>query len=184
MSDSWDRPKLDTDVTIVPAKPVLASSGERLSVLVLSQNFIAVYALPESGEVTVGRSNSVEIYVDDPLVSRRHAILSANPRPTIRDLGSSNGTRVHGAQLPPGVARELSVGDVVIIGSAALLVQRGAATVHPRRFWDPEHLESRLEEECARAERMGNRFSLAFLHVGQHVPDVGVRRILASVLRT
>jgi DNA-binding NtrC family response regulator len=166
------------------AASLAASGPETLSILVLSQNFIAIYSLPESGDVTIGRSNSVEVYVDDPLVSRRHAIVSATPRPTIRDLGSSNGTRVQGVRLPPGVTRELSVGDVVMVGSAALLVQRGAATVHPRRFWAHEHFEARLKEECARADRMGGRFSVACLHADRHVPDVGVRQILAGALRT
>jgi two-component system, NtrC family, response regulator AtoC len=188
MTDSGHLRKVRTaetaTVTIVPTASVSGLGEEPLSVLVLSQSFIAIYALPESGEVTVGRSNSVEIYVDDPLVSRRHAILSATPRPTIRDLGSSNGTCVHGVKLAPGVTRELVVGDVVIVGSAALLIQRGAATMHPRKFWDYEHFETRLQEECARADRLGSRFSVACLHVGRHVPDVGVRRILATVLRT
>ena len=191
MTASWDNlPKVagEDSVTVVPSMSVAASLaasvGETLSVLVLSQNFIAIYSLPESGEVTVGRSNSVEIYVDDPLVSRRHAILSAAPHPTIRDLDSSNGTRVQGVILPPGVTRELAVGDVVMVGSAALLVQRGGATVHPRRFWAHEHFQARLKEECARADRMGSRFSVASLHVDRQVPDVGVRQILASALRT
>jgi len=190
MADSGDnRPKLDTEsVTVVPSMSVPSLGGapgeETLSVLVLSQNFIAIYSLPESGEVTIGRSNSVEIYVDDPVVSRRHALLSVMPCPTIRDLGSSNGTRVHGVQLPPGVMRELAVGDVVVVGSSALLIQRGAAAVQPRRFWDHAHFEARLNEECSRAERMGTRFSVACLHVGRDVPDVGVRRILATMLRT
>jgi len=126
-----DLPKVagEDSVTVVPslavAAALAASFDESLSVLVLSPTFIASYALPESGEVTIGRSNSVEIYVDDPLVSRRHAIISTAPRPAIRDLGSSNGTRVDGVQLPAGETRELAVGDVVTVGSAALLIQRG-----------------------------------------------------------
>jgi two-component system response regulator AtoC len=193
MAASWDNlPKRggEDSVTVVPSTAVAVSGaealvgGEALSVLVLSQNFIASYSLPESGEVTLGRSNSVEIYVDDPLVSRRHAIIAMTPRPTIRDLGSSNGTRVHGVRLLPGATRDLAVGDVVMVGSAALLFQRGATTVHPRRFWSHERFEARLQEECAQAERTSGRFSVACLNVGRHVPDVGVRQILAATLRT
>jgi len=185
-----DLPKVagEDSVTVVPslavAAALAASFDESLSVLVLSPTFIASYALPESGEVTIGRSNSVEIYVDDPLVSRRHAIISTAPRPAIRDLGSSNGTRVDGVQLPAGETRELAVGDVVTVGSAALLIQRGATAVYPRRFWASEHFEARLKEECARAERLGCGFSVACFRVGRHVPDIGVRQVLAAALRT
>src|SRR5262245_23516436 len=139
---SWDDlPRVageDPDcVTVVPslavAAALTASVEDSLSVVVLSPTFIASYALPESGEVTIGRANSVEVYVDDPLVSRRHAIVAMTPRPTIRDLGSSNGTRVDGVPLLPGETRELAVGDIVTVGSAALLIQRGGAAVYPRR---------------------------------------------------
>src|SRR4051812_25934494 len=66
MADPGDnRPKLDSEsVTVVPSMSVFSTGEEMLSVLVLSQDFIAIYSLPESGEVTIGRSNSVEIYVD------------------------------------------------------------------------------------------------------------------------
>jgi two-component system response regulator AtoC len=185
-----DFPKVagEDSVTVVPSLAVAAalatSIDESLSVLVLSPTFIASYALPESGEVTIGRSNSVEIYVDDPLVSRRHAVVSMAPRPAIRDLGSSNGTRVAGVSLHAGETRELAIGDVVTVGSAALLVQRGGAAVYPRRFWASEHFEARIKEECVRAERIGCGFSVACFRVGRHVPDIGVRQIFAAALRT
>jgi two-component system response regulator AtoC len=185
-----DFPKVagEDSVTVVPslavAAALAASIDESLSVLVLSPTFIASYALPDSGEVTIGRSNTVEIYVDDPLVSRRHAIVSMAPRPAIRDLGSSNGTRVDGVSLPAGQIRELAIGDVVTVGSAALLIQRGGSAVYPRRFWASEHFEIRVKEECARAERIGCGFSVACFRVGRHVPDIGVRQIVAAALRT
>ncbi|HET7503608.1 MAG TPA: FHA domain-containing protein, partial [Kofleriaceae bacterium] len=66
-------------VTVVPGRPLAAALAaldrEDLTVLVLSPSFLAIYRLPESGEITIGRSSLVELYVDDPLVSRRHAIL-------------------------------------------------------------------------------------------------------------
>ena len=176
----------DSAVTVIPdlsVRNAWMDDEDGLSVLVLSQNFIATYSLPESKEVTVGRSHLVEIYVDDPVVSRRHAILASTP-PSVRDLGSSNGTRVLGLQLAPGEKRDLAVGDVVMMGSSALLIQRGAAKVPPRRFWPQEHFEDRLREECGRANRTGTGFSVACLRVDQYVPEVGVRRLLANVLRT
>jgi two-component system, NtrC family, response regulator AtoC len=174
-------------VTVIPSPAVVASltapDQESLSILVLANNFIASYALPDAGEVTIGRSNAVEVYVDDPLVSRRHAILSVGPRPAIRDLGSSNGTRVDGVRLAAGVTRELAVGDVAMVGSATLLLQRCAEPLGPRRFWTRDRFVARLEDTCARPDRIGGRFSIACLQLGRQVPDITVRQILASVLR-
>ena len=186
MTAPWDElPKLaEESVTVVPGKAAAAVLGDPRSLLVLSQSFLASYLLPDSGEVTIGRSSSVEIYVDDPLVSRRHAIIATTPTLSLRDLGSSNGTRLHGAPVPPGAAQALNVGDVILVGTTALLVQQRARVVAPRRFWDREHLAARLREECARAERTGGRFTLACLQVTRNAPDVGVRQVLASALRT
>ena len=166
-----------TDLDLPP------SEGEPLAVLVLCKNFIATYALPESGEVTVGRSHCVEIHVEDPLVSRRHAIVSMTPRPTIRDLGSSNGTVVQGVRLAPGEARELAVGDVVNVGTAALLIQQGARAVNPRRFWPEQEFIARINEECARVERSGRGFAVGCLAFARNVPEVKVRQRLAATLR-
>jgi DNA-binding NtrC family response regulator len=173
----------DDDSVTIRGVP-MTDGGEALSVLVLCPDFIATYPLPELGEVTIGRSHAVEIYVDDPLVSRRHAIVSATPKVAIRDLGSSNGTRVGGVPLSPGETRELAVGDVVMLGSAALLVQRGTARARSRRFWDREHFEERLREECARSEGADHPFAVACLHVGRDAPQLRVRQLLADALRT
>ncbi len=155
-----------------------------LSILVLSQTFVATYSLPAKGELIVGRSNTVEIYVDDPLVSRRHAIITAGSEPTIRDLGSSNGTLVGGALLVPNVDRKLSIGDVVLVGGAALLIQRRTTNVHPRTFWTRDQLESRLVDECARAARAQRSFSVAVLELERHAAEMASRQILAAALRT
>ena len=81
MTAPWDElPKLaEESVTVVPGKAAAAVLGDPRSLLVLSQSFLASYLLPDSGEVTIGRSSSVEIYVDDPLVSRAHAQLLTVP---------------------------------------------------------------------------------------------------------
>src|SRR5678815_5467959 len=97
MADSRDTLLgLDDSETLLTRESATAATTTegRLTVLVLSQTFVGSYELPETGEATIGRSSSVEIYVDDPLVSRRHAIVSSVPCLTIRDLGSSNGTMV------------------------------------------------------------------------------------------
>ena len=71
-------------------------------------------------ELILGREN-VDVLIEDPQVSRRHASVRAvDGRLEIADLGSSNGTYVNGVRL-----RETSVlenGDEIRIGSVALQV--------------------------------------------------------------
>lgn len=63
----------------------------------------------------VGRDPSCDISENnDPLLSRRHAVFSADSRETVvRDLGSRNGILVNGSKTPEARLRN---GDVVQIG--------------------------------------------------------------------
>lgn len=73
-------------------------------------------------DIVVGRSPSCEISLaEDPLVSRRHAMLTYNDgRYTITDLGSSNGTYVNDAEVRADT--ELHDGDHITVGSYSLFV--------------------------------------------------------------
>jgi hypothetical protein len=71
------------------------------------------------GSLTVGRSSSCQLFLDDPLVSRRHAIfLVAGSGVTVEDLQSRNGVLVNGRRIQARTA--LRPGDHVLIGSAEL----------------------------------------------------------------
>lgn len=75
------------------------------------------------GRMLVGRAETCELIVDDPLVSRVHAALVVEgDRLTVEDLGSRNGVRVNGEKIAG--TRELSADDVVRIGSAEWKVAR------------------------------------------------------------
>lgn len=57
-------------------------------------------------------------------VSRLHAALKIGPqRISIRDLGSSNGTRVNGQRIVPHVDYPLKPGDFVALGKLVLEIQ-------------------------------------------------------------
>lgn len=75
---------------------------------------------PRSDRLTIGRASENHIVISDPLLSRRHAILTRDHRGTwwIEDLGSRNGTWLLGEQVT--APRELHVGDVIELGSARL----------------------------------------------------------------
>jgi hypothetical protein len=71
------------------------------------------------GEFALGRSAECQLSLDDPLVSRRHALLVvARDGVTIEDLKSRNGVAVNGA-LITGKA-SLGDGDKILIGSQEL----------------------------------------------------------------
>lgn len=75
----------------------------------------------DEGEHILGRDPHVEIYLDAPGVSRRHALIKiAAARATIEDLGSKNGTLV-GDQRVNG-SRSIGDGDVITVGSVKLTV--------------------------------------------------------------
>ena len=68
------------------------------------------------GEFVIGRSTECQLSVDDPLVSRRHAMMKINrDTVTVQDLGSRNGVLVNGAKIEG--ERPLVAGDKVSIGS-------------------------------------------------------------------
>jgi hypothetical protein len=72
----------------------------------------------ESDEVTIGRLHSCEIAVDDPNVSRRHALVTKRSDGWwIVDLGSTNGTLVNEALVKE---RRLGPGDRIRLGTTEL----------------------------------------------------------------
>lgn len=92
----------------------------------------------DEGDHVLGRDPNVEIYLDAPGVSRRHALIKiAAARATIEDLGSKNGTLV-GNQRVDG-SRSIGDGDVITVGSVELTVRalqtpNSTETEHDGRF--------------------------------------------------
>ena len=92
----------------------------------------------DEGEHVLGRDPNVQIYLDAPGVSRRHALIKiAAARATIEDLGSKNGTLV-GDQRVSG-SQSIGDGDVITVGSVKLTVRalqmpNSTETEHDGRF--------------------------------------------------
>jgi hypothetical protein len=71
------------------------------------------------GSFTVGRSSSCQLFLDDPLVSRRHAVfLIADRGVTVEDQKSRNGVLVNGRRIQ--TRTPLKPGDSILIGSMEL----------------------------------------------------------------
>jgi predicted component of type VI protein secretion system len=76
------------------------------------------------GQFAVGRNASCQLSLDDPLVSRRHALLTVSEDGvTIEDLQSRNGVVVNGQKIGGRVA--LSAGDRIVIGAQELTLLQG-----------------------------------------------------------
>ncbi|KAL1792630.1 hypothetical protein ACET3X_009137 [Alternaria dauci] len=91
------------------------------------------FDLPLNTEFPIGRASSNiskkdlmaaphNAYIDSPVISRQHAVLSANstsgvPQVYITDKGSMHGTTVNNQRLPANKPTKLSVGDVLQFGT-------------------------------------------------------------------
>jgi pSer/pThr/pTyr-binding forkhead associated (FHA) protein len=74
----------------------------------------------------VGRDPGAEIWIDSPLVSRRHATIAVSASDvTVTDLGSRNGTLVNGEAID--APRRAGDGDVVTVGPAQLVIRTESA---------------------------------------------------------
>src|SRR3954451_10656237 len=70
--------------------------------------------------ISIGRHSDNKVVVNDTLASRFHCIVEKSPEGyLLRDLGSSNGTRVNGRRVR---SVPLHPGDVVMIGKTRLIL--------------------------------------------------------------
>ena len=106
-------------------------------------------------EVSIGRLSENAIVIDNLSVSRRHAVITADPEGyTLTDQGSKNGTLLNGA---PVTSARLSNGDTIMIGKYELLFQI------PSDEGSPETLDQTViiphfrkpREDAAAPERAG-----------------------------
>jgi DNA-binding NtrC family response regulator len=140
-----------------------APPPSRRQLVIVSAGVASTFPLPEAGVVSIGRSRDNDLAVDDASLSRRHAILHIGEGYAVEDCGSANGTRVRGRALKPGTRVEVRAGEVVDLGSAMMIVQAAAAPAELRRIWPLGYFESRVEDECRRAERLGTPLAVAHL---------------------
>jgi adenylate cyclase len=96
-----------------------------------NKNFVFELIRPE---ITIGRELKNDLILDDPRVSRTHAIVrKTDAGVTLCDLGSGNGTFVNGQRIQPNVDIKLKPEDQVKLGSCTLTLQEA----EPRRAQTP-----------------------------------------------
>ncbi len=73
--------------------------------------------------ITIGRDRSCNFIIDDPLISRRHALIEFISRIAyIKDMDSMNSTYVNNNPLKPNEQRRLRKGDIIRIGKTEIKV--------------------------------------------------------------
>lgn len=159
-----------------------------LRALVFGNDTFSTHLLPEKGEVQIGRSESADIRIFDPSISRNHAVLHVdlsrgNDAIEIQDLGSSNGTSVRGRRLEKDEKAKILIGEVIDLGLTMLVVQRAASSRRPRRLWSHGDFEVRLAEECERAKQSGSRFVLLRVRAEGRSKGTELEEILTGLLR-
>src|SRR5579859_5635500 len=81
------------------------------------------------GQFAVGRNASCQLSLDDPLVSRRHAVLNVTKEGlSIEDLKSRNGVLVNGKRIE--AACPLRAGDKITIGSQEMTSVEAKGAAH------------------------------------------------------
>lgn len=121
----------------------MSSQGVRVRLILLSGSRVG-----EECEVVeravLGRNEDCDLRIDDQLASRRHARVSVTAGGVyLEDLGSSNGTRLHGERIRQA---RLDDGDEVQIGSTVLKVR-----IEPE-LRSPAPLPAEPEAAAPRAE--------------------------------
>jgi pSer/pThr/pTyr-binding forkhead associated (FHA) protein len=107
------------------------SSGESAArprvLLVVHDDSPRSVALPDQGELVLGRADDASLRIEATSLSRRHArfVVGEEGALTVEDLASHNGTRVGGVAIAPSTPLPLLVGDVVECGGVLVLVGRG-----------------------------------------------------------
>jgi two-component system, NtrC family, response regulator AtoC len=96
-------------------------------VLVAGEGRVATY--PIAGErVVIGRAAECDVAIPHAALSRRHAEIVVGPPLTVRDLGSTNGTRIMRELHHAGAPVTLAIGDSFHIGPFSVVVLDNQAT--------------------------------------------------------
>jgi len=95
-------------------------------------------------EATLGRLAACDLHFEDKLASRRHAKVRVGPDGVyLEDLGSSNGTQLHGERIREA---RLEDGDQIEIGHTRIRVRIESARPQVRSEAEPEAVAGGFEE--------------------------------------
>lgn len=151
MTDSSNNSRDRTSISTVRRMVAVNRELDRYELLVIVDGLVSCYPLPQKGEISIGRATENDVQIVDPSVSRRHARIIVGESIAIEDTKSANGIVVKGETIPAGVSVDLSIGEVVEVGAAILMIQRRSELSREIRIWAHGYFEVRLEQECEHA---------------------------------
>jgi len=136
-----------------------------------------VVDLPESVDVTFGRSRGSTISLEHEKVSRTHArVRRTGDVIEVEDLGSRNGTRVNGDKIE-GI-RKVAIGDELSIGPIIAIVGATSGLRRQSPILDAEAGEQRLAAEVDRAVRYHRPVTIALLKLTSDTVIEAIARTL------
>jgi pSer/pThr/pTyr-binding forkhead associated (FHA) protein len=113
-------PDVDEDMRTVPAVPQAVAAVR----VTTPDGQVNEYSVGSTG-LRIGRSRTAgnDLVIADPMVSKRHAEMRVSDNKLVMvDLQSTNGTRLSGSPIPPGIAWPISEGDVFLLGNTQVMV--------------------------------------------------------------
>jgi pSer/pThr/pTyr-binding forkhead associated (FHA) protein len=142
-----DVPAAEPSSSSIDLQPALPPTRPRLLVVQAGRCKTVDITAPR---VTIGRSNRSEVHIEDPSVSSRHAELRWDgSRWILRDLASSNGTRVRLHKVTS--ARPIESDEHIILGAVDLLfVEDGEPEPAPDAVLAALEADGRLQRGQAR----------------------------------
>jgi diguanylate cyclase (GGDEF)-like protein len=132
----------------------------------------------QGGELVIGRVRGVDVFIPDAGVSRRHArVFFEAERYVVEDLGSANGTFVHGErvarkvlddgdiiQIAPSVAFRYSITDADQQGVLQHLYEASVRDALTGAY-NREYFDTRLASELSYSRRHAAEMSLVMLDI-------------------
>jgi pSer/pThr/pTyr-binding forkhead associated (FHA) protein len=81
--------------------------------------------IPLASKITIGRDRDNQIFIEDKMASRHHALIQKlKDAFFIKDLNSTNGTFINGKKIPKDKYIRLNKNDVIKIGRTELTIRR------------------------------------------------------------
>ncbi len=101
----------------------------------------------KEGQTTIGRKPDCDVHLDDPSVSGHHCTINVeNGIYTVKDSGSTNGTRINQEEVQE---RSVQFGDILNVGSVNLKLESG--DMQPGSLQPPENKQQPEQPQVAQA---------------------------------